>query len=565
MDVDAHYCKTAPQNNTLTIAPYSSIAVYIKCDDSLFNWFTTGFLKSDTRVAQASVSVLVPRTGAVLATKRLPVSAMLSYYPQWFQLYANGFWSIGILISGALLSVFVTIVLPSYGRRIELRRRLAPMEKAIQLAPAVLALEGSPPNADHERARELLKLECSRLKAILKAIWPSSMNAGVMLDEVRAKTDLLEKKVALFRRVDAALLATVDINAGHLPPSVLDRVNLHCATGVAILLRESPASGEWAQLEAMITESESLLADNGERLDWLEKNIAAVEAAVQKILCGDDKKLHVPIPEPWSSLCCGLLETVPDMVDSLFFPSQYAVRDRRAILFTYVQRYAALLALAGLAAPASPGLAKKEFEAACKQRPFDLVRARQFLDELESGASPEDLIENIREHKVQICPVDVPVPCFSPIKFQVIFPQTPRFNTAPAKRQIGVHWDFGDCSKPGDGWEIWHYFPRRKEPYTISVQFRDRTGLQSGELIPNPTNPVTIRTSAVAEHQPENLTNQSKTVDVLRFTLAVMTAAFALNGVRQILPTADALSATIGAVALGFTADTFKNLITARK
>jgi hypothetical protein len=565
IDVDAQYCETLPPNSTLTIGPNSSLAVFVKCDDSLFNWFSTGFLKSDTRMAHALVSVLVPGTDRVIATKRLPVSAVLSHFPQWFQSYANGFWSIGILASGALLSVFVTIVLPNYGRRIELRRRLAPIEKALQPASEARAVESSLPNADHERARILLKLECSRLKGILKAIWPSSMNAGVMLDEVQAKTDLLAKKFTLFLRVDAALLATVDINAGHLPPSVLDRVNRHCATGMAFLRRDSLTSDEWIQLSALITESESLLSDNAESLDWLEKNIAMVEATVQKILCGDDKKLRHPIPEPWSSLCHDLLETVPEMADAPFFPSQYAVRDRRAILFTYVHRYAVLQALgAGAASVAQSSPAQIEFESACILRPYDLVRARRLIDQLESGVSPQDLIQQIIEQNIKISPAGATVPCFSPIKFQVIFPHTPRFNTAPAKRQIGVLWSFGDGSKE-EGWEIWHYFPKRKEPYDISVQFRNRTESQEGKGIPDEKNPIEIRTTAIAERQPEHLINQSKSVDVLRFVLAVLTATFALSGVRQILPTADALSATIGALALGFSADTFKNLITAKK
>jgi small-conductance mechanosensitive channel len=69
----------------------------------------------------------------------------------------------------------------------------------------------------------------------------------------------------------------------------------------------------------------------------------------------------------------------------------------------------------------------------------------------------------------------------------------------------------------------------------------------------------------MAEREPEHLINQSKSVDILRFVLAVLTATFALSGVRQILPTADAISATVGALALGFGADTFKNLITSKK
>jgi hypothetical protein len=54
-------------------------------------------------------------------------------------------------------------------------------------------------------------------------------------------------------------------------------------------------------------------------------------------------------------------------------------------------------------------------------------------------------------------------------------------------------------------------------------------------------------------------------LDVLRFVLAVVTATFALTTVRQLLPSADAFSATVGVLALGFSADVFKNLITSRK
>ena len=565
VDVDGTYCQTEPPDNTLNIKPNSSLDVYVKCKDGLFNPFTTGFLKSDTRIAQVPVSVIVPGTGHVLAMKRIPITAVLSYYPEWFQQFANGFWSIGILIIGALLSVFVTIVLPSYSRRVELRRRLAPMEKALEPPDKIRAAESSLSSPDHERARTLLEMECGRLQDILKTIWPFSMNAGVMLDEVQLKTDLLERKVALFSRVEAALLATVDLNAGRLPPSVLDRVNLHCATGVTILLRDSLTSDEWTKLGTLIADSEFLLANTGEHLDWLETNIVAIEAGVQKTLCGDDKKLIKPVREPWSSLCYDLLETVPGMADEPFFPSQYAMRDRRATLFTYVERYEALQAL-----PASAGdkcardHAKVEFQNACKRRPFDLVRARQFIDQLESDVSPEDLIKEIGKGNVQIWPKDATVPAFSLVRFQVIFPDTPRYNTTPSQHQIGVLWKFSDRTDK-NGWNVWQCFPKRKGHYDISVQFLDKT--RSQQVVPITSNgkPIVIEATATAERQPAHMINESKGLDILRFVLAVLTATFALTGVRQILPTADAFSATIGALALGFGADTFKNLITSKK
>ncbi len=565
VDAESHSCRMLPSTATVTILANQSIPIYLTCEDGPFAWFATGFLKPETRPAQAVVYVREPGGNADLPIKRAPITTVWSYYPEWFERYANAFWSLAVLVAGALLSVLATIVAPNWSRRSELRNRLAPLGQSLAGEGDLLGDAAVSPNADHERARLLLRLEWRCLKDILDSTFPLSMNAGVALDSVQAKTELLERKVALFRRVDAALLATVDLEAGRLPPSVLERVNLHCATGITLLLRPSLTSDEWTTLADLVSKSEDLLGDIRARLDWLETEVKAVETEVKAILCDPSGALRTTLSPPWSSLCHDLLEAVPRMVDVPFFPSQYAARDRRAVLFTYVRRYEAIGSL-----PASPinaeakERATRGFETACKKRPFDLATARRRIEELESGVFLEELIQEIRNRRVRIVPADSVVAAYSPMRYHVLFSNRPGCNTAAVKQEIGVRWDFGDgAEKPTDGWEVWRYFSK-KAALEVTVQFFVKSG-GSRQPIEADGQPVTIHTTVKVERDPPHLTNVAKKIDLLRFALAVATATFAVSGVRQLLPTTDAFSALIGALALGFGADTFKNLITAKK
>jgi hypothetical protein len=123
IDLDSGKCWERSRQ-TFSIGANTSKELYLNCDPTLFDWFRTGFLKSDTRVRQAALDVMLPDSEIVLTTKRPPVTAVISYFSEWAQQLSNVFWSLLILIVGALLSVAMTIVLPNYRRKKDLLRRL---------------------------------------------------------------------------------------------------------------------------------------------------------------------------------------------------------------------------------------------------------------------------------------------------------------------------------------------------------------------------------------------------------------------------------------------------------
>ena len=561
LDLDTYDCDTNPPNSPLVIPPNGSQLITLSCPSDLFTFFRTGFLKSETRIAHAAIGVIIPGTDIVIANKRAPVTAILSYHADSRQPLANGLWSLGLLVLGALFSVFVTIILPSNSRKKELARRLVPIDKDLKHA-SLLANVGTPNShrflfdtPEHHKVKLLLNLEQKRLTELVNSVWLVSMNSGTVLAEVQAKTELLEKKTALFRRVAVASASSVDPNVGHMPLSVLERVNMNCRAGSVLLERETLTPEEWARLEGLVAESEELLSDPGRQLDWLETRTLTVERAVQEILCdpGPPKALRNPTPEPWSNLCSHSLGVVAEMDRAPFFPGQYAARDRRAIFFTYVRRYAALEDVSPEIS-GDPGWTrlKEEFTSGCLKR-NDLLRLKGLIEQLEQGASREALVREIEGQRVDISPSKAEAPAFSPMRFQIVFRDAPHFNSASARCQIEVKWNFGTTGSC-NGWEVWHYFPKSKTSYPVTATFLDG-GRKVGEIL------TTVTASQNAMH----LTNQSKLMDVFRFSLTVLTATFALTGVRQVLPNADALGATLGALALGFSADAFKNLLAARK
>src|SRR5205085_1118386 len=99
---------------------------------------------------------------------------------------------------------------------------------------------------------------------------------------------------------------------------------------------------------------------------------------------------------------------------------------------------------------------------------------------------PERILEVLCVSGQACIDVDPPIAYErAPLEISVCF-EKPAINTAAAREQIGVDWDFGDGLK-GKGWSVCHYFQvkpkwllshyfpisRKQKGYKLRVTFRD--------------------------------------------------------------------------------------------
>ncbi len=552
LKIDGRKCDTAPALQAMDIGASSGLAAAVVCDLSLFDFLRTGLLKPDSRAGTAIIEFLPYDGRPVLATKHQLFGASLFWFPEYYETIANVFASVVILVLGALTAVVVTLALPNWLRKGNIRNRLLRVRTALNaIHPAPIA----------EQTRLLLILERSRLEGLRRncSVW--SLDANATLTQVEQSAAALERNTAVVKRLCRVLMSAEDPTSLQYPPSVVRRVRLSCRDAFALLQLMPLSDADVAAVEQSTRDAEKLLASDGQVLDWLETQIRSVEQAIQNLLCepGPPKAIKRILPPRWDRLQSmnGVALTDVESWDSMpLFPGQYVLRDRRASILSLFLRAITLDAIVPLDTPPERKQIFDEFVRRCAP-PADLVALEELVTELEQACYESNVVKGIKDSPVVIVPQG-DVLSFSPICLQILLPNEPKLNSAAARSRIGVQWNFDDGTNGGTDWNVWHYFTNRKTPFQITATFSGSDGKPVRDLNDNP---VHVTATISAQNIPDKFRHRDKRLEVIRFMLVLLTATFAIQAARQLLPTADVFSAIIGIFALGFGATTVKSLL----
>ncbi len=190
-----------------------------------------------------------------------------------------------------------------------------------------------------------------------------------------------------------------------------------------------------------------------------------------------------------------------------------------------------------------------------------LRSARLLLREMQDDIFPERLVEALRDQDAVIL-MD---PSFayerSPLEFCASFHQS-ALNTAAAREEIEVEWDFGD-GLTGKGWTVSHYFQirGRQDTYEVQARFHD----PSGKILNMDAGGPIIVGSTVKIHPSElgrGVGERTRT-ELLKLSAALLIAVFGLvSGAQDQITKLDVLPGLVAVFLVGFSADSIKRLLT---
>jgi hypothetical protein len=528
-----------------------------------------------------------------LPPKNLPVTFRLSYNNDFWQQFWNVFWTFLLLAVGGVFSIWVHAGMPNIARALALRRRLD------DLATRIRGL-GAPVDS---RWRVLLESHLQPIRRDLYATFWSFPSFATTLDRLTERIDMVQKWVDVAYSASIVLHYT-DQYMQLIPHTVLLWLQERCIQALKPIASGFTTDEEIVAMQAHINVAQNYLkmtvdrAQNGD----LAKEITDRESRLKE---GSPPALDVlrgKYPEYKDFLNQVQAAIGPD--GAQLSPVNYSDRDvcslKVDLLWTLHQRLQKTW----------DGKARKRLK---KYRPKlmkylvadtheSLNVARLIVDEMRQDIYPDCLISEVTQMEIRTDPRTVYAQ--SPIGLALCFKRQ-LLNEAVARQEWTCTWDFGDQTPCEEGWEVCHSY---ESPGKLEVQItiRDLDG-KLVDICDRDGKPVDIRNrdgkpvgpgrlvytidvhaspersapSPGLQSKPETWPEYGRRVrarvwrclklepetrlELIRLTIVLALALLGLmTTARQQVQSLSFLEAVGVVVALGFGADTIKNLIVQR-
>ena len=549
------------QSGELQLAAHGFSSITVTPADDLYSW------RDNFRPSLKTGLLLVSLHGPPeIARELLPARTvkvnliMQKLTPSWTSVWSRIFMALLLLIGG-LLSLVGNSVLPSAMRKSNLRRQTRDFtDRVNSLSKRVDAY-----------LRALLRLELKRVDLLLKRAHPLSPAAAERLETAAAGIDRLRQRLRAAERLDE-LRRRLDEASVTAPPSVTDDIDIKLQTAAMQLqsfaLSEDEASAAGRLMDAAET-SLTMTADTEALAQMTAENFRDLKVR-QKL-----------VPYAYYNDLKGALPGLFEMLNQPFDDSRNITRQ---MMFAIDYGIAALqmafdYAMLRVSAPGVPAEGQK---ASARERLIErqselisllgtlswagLRDLRTLMQEMRENIYESDVLEAIAATGyAEIAMTPRVVRPYQPVVFSVQFKDA-RLNEAAAIKRLACTWDF-----PGQplayGWRICHFFTgseakRDEGGVTVSARFdsrkpRESSAANEGRLLKNSI-------STVFElHKEEQPSLAPAIAGGMRFLIAFGVALAALlAGVLHQLDQLDFVPAMIAVVAIGFGADSVKNLLT---
>ena len=199
-----------------------------------------------------------------------------------------------------------------------------------------------------------------------------------------------------------------------------------------------------------------------------------------------------------------------------------------------------------------------------------LRELRILLQQMRENIYESDILEEIANMgQAEIAFDPRMVHAYSPVAFSIRF-RDPRFNGAAAARRLTCAWDFP--RQPIEkGWQICHFFRGNEakrddgRDAVVSVRVESPKAAEGSATLTSPESARLLRSTLETRFEvqrPERPPYSGALAESVRFFIAFGVALAALfSGALQQLNRLDFLPAMIAVLAIGFGADTIKNLL----
>lgn len=528
-----------------------------------------GTLKDDVGPAEL---VLTPMLGDTAAPPQkpvvLPLSLRFRFWTDGLQDAVNLLCVFALLLLGGILSIWVHCGMPNTTRALALRRRLAAVRDRIN---------GLGDNVD-SRWRVLLNAtERSVAERLESEFWIFPSFAAV-LDNATKDAEMLEGWTDCAYAVSLAVQETRQQISRGLPPTVLRWIEEKSNQAIEPIGTGFTSPDELQAMRAAAKSVADLLAAaaHGSPIPDLEKAIAERESRVSDT--EKENRLKDCLPKEFATL----IQQVAAFAGTPIKPEMYFDRDTLSWKVDLLHQYSDLAARltpatmatasGGNPAPSPPSAALRRlvqqqdrfFDYLRPEAPESLRQAETFLLEMK-----QDIYADALQRELEMNPPALEFSCRqSSIEPGEAVPMSLRFqrsilNSAAARAEWTVDWNFGDQSLDERGWDIYHVYAKAGS-YPVNIAIRKTDDLAVAFKMPAKDMPVgSTQDGKISLSRAWRYFSPEFKLEFSRLLLVLAAAVIGLLATAQQQAQNLSLLQAAGAVmALGFGADTLKSLLT---
>ncbi len=487
----------------------------------------------------------------------------------------------GLLLAGALLSLFLRVSVPNIKRRSVLKDQLRDAGKVISTISTEV----------DSNLRVLLRVERRSLDELRIAVWSFGPGYADYAKRVEQGLPTLSRRIDAVLRLDAALTRRKTLAEQSAAPTRLEQIEEMLSEASEILKQDQLSDEEWVFVNQRLESAQKLLREPTQtEKEAFEAMLSGRWKSIREHFGDEHGVLKVPDSLNGMEDCfpsSSLLPSDDDKDGTQWLQSIGVVRaDLQLSALALVWEFQFL---APTVAPLRPEwvAAKTELNRLLSTPAIaNLREAKRLLRQLAEGVSEQDIIKALQGGGATLVMDPSIARPERTIRFSVRFRQ-PNLNTAAARQLVSCRWIFTDSyipqipgikrgfakvrqwlsmddpssrtveniMLPEDGWYVHHYFERYVVASTISVNFYS-SHAEPINLGPNDNWSTLIVKPQQSRRGRENW--QRSWLELTQLAAALL------------VPMATLASTTVGGgasghwwevVAIGFGSDTVKNIL----
>jgi hypothetical protein len=591
----------------VSIGPHGSARLPLTLPDSAYS------LADLVRASPHTGFLLLTLSGpssidkALLPSLTLPVSvSMAEVYSGRMRTYST-IYVVLFLILGGLLSVLTTSILPNLLTKINLRAQTR----------ALADRTSSVSTRVDSYLRVLLRLERKKIDFAMDDVSQVLFNSTDTFTELTMAIATLSKRLTVAERLDE-LRRRFEAVAETAPPSITNDLDKTLGLAATQLHSYTLADEDLTAANALLDKADQtliLVNDTEEQAKRIATNYMQFETRLKMFPTGFSTEIQASLPGIFTILKDEFADP-KNVVQPMFFAIDHAIAAAHLALdYAMVKgSVPTTVTIAGVTHDVGEHIrariARHEDELLNLLGTLSwrsLREATTLVQQMREDLYEEDALREMKEHRAQIIFDTQKARPYLPVFFSIGF-DNPRYLNAAAVSRLSLHWEFPDGLKE-EGWKVCHFFEgdepaaspdelsdEEKHKEKLDQQHRARCRSQlnvfrksyrwftsafpfdrPGKIIfisvraDSPRGghdgdiPHSIKIPRTIEVQGRKRNSEYSRffADATRFLIAFAIALAGLvTGALDQLAKLDFLSATVAIVALGFGANSVKNLLT---
>ena len=487
-------CDTNSKWTEFEIPQYAQVSLRASPSTSWFFDPSTGFARSAKRKGWLTLRFKNSSSEQILE-QNLPIE--IQFEPGSLSLLGSLLYVAGLLLAGALLSMFLRVSVPNIKRRSVLKDKLADAGKVISTISTEV----------DSNLRVLLRVERRALDELRTAVWSFGPGYADYANRVEQGLPALNQRIDAVRKLDAALIRKKAQAAQSAAPTRLEQIEEMLSAASETLKQDQLSDEDWVFVSQRLEGAQKLLREPTQtEKEAFEAMLSGRWKAIREHFADEHGALKIPetlkgmedcFPDP------SLLPGENDKDGSQWLNSVGVVRaDLQLSALMLVWDFQFL-------APTVEPLHEQWVQAKITLNRLlstpaidNLREAKRLLRQLAEGISEQDIAKALQTGGATLSMDPSIARPDRTIRFSVRFRQ-PSLNNSAARQLVSCRWIFADSyvpripwikrviavvrqwisrkpanSKttedillPEDGWYVHHYFEKYVVESAVSVNF----------------------------------------------------------------------------------------------